>query len=203
MTMPPNKRFEKTEIAAMHNTEKYSLKCPVCSVSHSPSENTFTCEKCRAPTVVAMNLRKVTEIAVAHENSMWRYFNLLSLEDRKWVVSHGEGWTPLVESPRLASELSIESILLKNETIEFSAIKPLKVIDYIEPLSKKVFYTELPVQISIRTDTEALVNLLLELKNQSPVVSVKELHIKSSEFDTGQIEASMVLSTFMVSKDAT
>ena len=93
-------------------------------------------------------------------------------------------------------------ILLKSETIEFSAIKPLKAIDYIEPLSKKVFYTELPVQISIRTDTKALVNLLLELKNQSPVVSVKELHVKSSEFDTGRIEASLVLSTFMVSKDA-
>ena len=91
-------------------------------------------------------------------------------------------------------------VLLKSELIEFSAIKPLKSIDYIEPLSKEVFYTEIPVQISIRTDTETLVDFLLELKNQSPVVSVKEVHIKSSGMETGDIEASLVLSTFRVAR---
>jgi len=94
----------------------------------------------------------------------------------------------------------VVDILLKSELIEFSAIKPLKSIDYIEPLSKEVFYTEIPVQISIRTDTETLIDLLLELKNQSPVVSVKEVHIKSSDMETGDIEASLVLSTFRVAR---
>ncbi len=93
-------------------------------------------------------------------------------------------------------------ILLKSETIQFSAIKPLRSIDYIEPLSKEIFYTELPVQISIRTNTKALVKLLLELKNQSPVVSVKEVHIKSGQFDTADIEVSLVLSRFMISRTA-
>ena len=96
-------------------------------------------------------------------------------------------------------ELVID-ILLEGERIEFSAIKPLKSIDYIEPLSKEIFYTELPVQILMKTDTRSLVNLLLELKNRSPILSVKEVHIRSSESDTGDIEASLVLSTFRVAR---
>ncbi|MBU4312842.1 MAG: hypothetical protein KJ706_09020 [Candidatus Omnitrophica bacterium] len=100
------------------------------------------------------------------------------------------------------AELAI-SVLLESETIEFSAIKPLKSIEYIEPLSKDVLYTELPLQISMRLDTDAFVNLLLELKNASPIVSVKEVHIKSDEENLGDIEASLVLSTFRVARRGT
>jgi len=91
-------------------------------------------------------------------------------------------------------------ILLESENIEFSAIKPLKSIDYIEPLSKEVLYTELPVQFSVKTDTESLINLLLELKNRTSVISVKEVHLKSSDMIEGDIEVSLVLSTFMVAR---
>jgi hypothetical protein len=91
-------------------------------------------------------------------------------------------------------------ILLEAETIEFFAIKPLKSIDYIEPLSKEVFYSELPVQLFIKTDTETLVNLLLELKNKSPIVSIKEIHVRSDGSSAKDVEVSLVLSTFMVTR---
>lgn len=94
----------------------------------------------------------------------------------------------------------VMDILLKSGKVEFSAIKPLKSIDYIEPLSKDVLYTELPVQVSMKTDTKTFVELLLKLKNNSPVVSVKEVHIKSSESGSGDIDVSLVLSTFMVAR---
>ncbi|MBU1007221.1 MAG: type 4a pilus biogenesis protein PilO [Candidatus Omnitrophica bacterium] len=100
-----------------------------------------------------------------------------------------------LETAELATD-----ILLNGKLLELSAIKPLKALDYIEPLSKDVFYTEIPIQISIKTNTETLMGLLLQLKNQSPIVSVKELHIKSSDPVTGDIEASMVLSTFRVAR---
>ena len=90
--------------------------------------------------------------------------------------------------------------LLESKRIEISAIKPLKSIDYVESLSKEVFYTEMPVQVTVKTDTETLIDLLLELKNQSPVISVKELNIKSDEAESGNMEASMVLSTFKVAR---
>lgn len=92
------------------------------------------------------------------------------------------------------------SVLLKSQNSNIYALKPLKSIEYIEPVSKGLFYTELPVQISIKTDTKALINLLLELKNSSPAISVKELHVKSIDSVSGEVEISMVLSTFMIAR---
>jgi hypothetical protein len=92
-------------------------------------------------------------------------------------------------------------ILLKNKGSDVYALKPLKSIENIEPISKKLFYTELPIQISIKTDTKTFMNLLLELKNASPAISVKELHVKSIEPDTGDLEISLVLSTLMVERE--
>ena len=58
----------------------------------------------------------------------------------------------------------------------------------------------MPVQVSVKTDTKALMGLLLELKNARPVISVKELHVKSIEPDSGDVEISLVLSTFMITR---
>ena len=52
----------------------------------------------------------------------------------------------------------------------------------------------------MKTDTKALMGLLLELKNARPVISVKELHVKSIEPDSGDVEISLVLSTFMITR---
>ena len=94
----------------------------------------------------------------------------------------------------------VTGILLENDAIEFTAIKPLKSIDYIESLSKEVLYSEIPVQISMKIDTGALISLLLELKNASPVVSVKEMHVKSGDLDSDKIEVSLVMSTFNIAR---
>ena len=92
-------------------------------------------------------------------------------------------------------------ILLKSEGVaDIYGLKPLKSIEYIEPVSKGLFYTELPVQISVKTSTKTLMDLLLQLKNASPVISVKELHVKSIEPDSGNLEISLVLSSFMVAR---
>jgi threonine synthase len=101
----------------MSDPNKYLLRCPTCSATYPPREDAFTCERCDAPTVVVMNLDRISTLATADETSMWRYFDLLPLEERRWIVSQGEGSTPLIEVPRLAKSLGIESLLLKNETI--------------------------------------------------------------------------------------
>ncbi|MDP6685813.1 MAG: hypothetical protein QGI05_02550 [Candidatus Omnitrophota bacterium] len=97
-------------------------------------------------------------------------------------------------------EIVLEEALDK-DNIEISAIKPLRSIEYIEPLSKELFYTELAVQISMKTDSDAFVELLMELKNAIPVVAVKELHIKSSSAENEEIEASLVLSSFRIERN--
>jgi len=96
-------------------------------------------------------------------------------------------------------EFAMESFLKTNH-IEFTVIRPLKTINYIEPLSKEICYTELPVQLSVKTDTKTLVQFLLEARNHSPVVSIKELHVKAVDATSGDIEASLVLSAFKIER---
>jgi hypothetical protein len=97
-------------------------------------------------------------------------------------------------------EFAVE-VLLKNEKSDIYTLKPLKPIEYIEPVSKELFYTELPVEISVKTGTSTLTDLLLQLKNTSPVISVKELHVKSIEPGSGDVEIDLVLSTLMISRE--
>ena len=119
-------------------------------------------------------------------------------------LGFGDGLPKDAMVPVLLRQLEIVEfavgVLLKNSNSDIYNFKPLKPIEYIEPVSKKIFYTELPVQISIKTTTDAFTNLLLELKNASPVISVKELHVKSIEPRLGELEISLVLSSFMIAR---
>ena len=79
----------------MNRADKHCLTCPVCSKTSPPESGEFRCGECNAPTVVAMNLARVARFEASGEPSMWRYFDLLPLSDREWIVSQGEGQTPL------------------------------------------------------------------------------------------------------------
>jgi threonine synthase len=48
-------------------------------------------------------------------SSLWRYREWLPLEDPENRVSLGEGFTPLIEAPRLADDLKIAKLLIKDE----------------------------------------------------------------------------------------
>ncbi|MDO8603209.1 MAG: Amuc_1100 family pilus-like protein [Candidatus Omnitrophota bacterium] len=119
-------------------------------------------------------------------------------------LGFGDGLPKDAIVPVLLRQLEIVEFtvdaLLKSNSSDIYNLKPLKPIEYIEPISKKLFYTELPIQISIKTTTDAFTNLLLELKNASPVINVKELHVKSVEPGSGELEISLVLSSLMVTR---
>jgi len=48
---------------------------------------------------------------------MWRYRDLLPIEDSTPVVSLGEGFTPLVKADRLGAELGLRNLYLKNDSM--------------------------------------------------------------------------------------
>lgn len=64
-----------------------------------------------------MNLTGGMDIIEPGESSMWRFFPLLPLENPRWIVSQGEGGTPLIEAESLASHLGVRTLMLKNETL--------------------------------------------------------------------------------------
>ena len=49
--------------------------------------------------------------------SMWRYRDLLPIEDSTQVVTLGEGMTPLVKADRLGAELGLKNLYLKNDSM--------------------------------------------------------------------------------------
>src|SRR5258705_6420463 len=62
--------------------------------------------------------KKVTRARIeAGPKSMWRYRDLLPVEDSVSVVTLGEGLTPLVKADRLGAELGLRNLYLKNDSM--------------------------------------------------------------------------------------
>ncbi len=48
---------------------------------------------------------------------LWRYEDVLPVRDPTFQVRLGEGWTPLVDAPRLADRLGLDRVWIKNEAL--------------------------------------------------------------------------------------
>ena len=60
--------------------------------------------------------REVTQETIARgPASLWRYAPLLPVEHPEKAVSLGEGWTPLLQAPRLARSLGMQRLAIKDE----------------------------------------------------------------------------------------
>jgi threonine synthase len=70
----------------------------------------------RARYDIARIRREVTQESIARgPASLWRYSPLLPVEHPDRAVSLGEGWTPLLQAPRLARALGMERLAVKDE----------------------------------------------------------------------------------------
>lgn len=97
------------------------LFCPKCKKEYSTKEKHQLCE-CGSPLLVAYDLDSLKvnltpEIVQNRKPNLWRYHELLPIEDSKNVVSLGEGMTPIVEMPRLGREMGIQNLYMKDEGI--------------------------------------------------------------------------------------
>ncbi len=75
---------------------------------------------CGSPLLVVYDLAQVQQ-AVSRSDlrdrqpNLWRYREWLPLQDMSNCVSLGEGFTPLIEAPRLASDLKLTTLWIKDE----------------------------------------------------------------------------------------
>jgi len=95
------------------------LECARCKKEYSIAQlNTYaTC--CNQPLVVKYDYPSgcYKEDLVFREKSMWRYFEVLPVMDRKNIVSLGEGMTPMLPVDRLASRFGFADLLMKDESL--------------------------------------------------------------------------------------
>ncbi len=52
---------------------------------------------------------------------LWRYEEVLPVRDRSCQIQLGEGWTPLLDSPRVASRMGVRRAWIKNEGVNPTA----------------------------------------------------------------------------------
>jgi threonine synthase len=97
------------------------LRCRECS-SEVPTQPTHVCEICFGPLDVVydydrMRERVTRDSIAAGPPTMWRYRDLLPIEEGVPEVTLGEGLTPLVHARRLGEELGLRNLYLKNDTM--------------------------------------------------------------------------------------
>lgn len=102
------------------------LECTRCGSSH-PSEQLQRLSPCCAKPLYArydlhaVGARLRRDDLVGRSADLWRYAELLPIRDPAHAVRLGEGWTPLLDTPRLASELDIARCLIKDEALNPTA----------------------------------------------------------------------------------
>jgi threonine synthase len=96
------------------------LRCRECARPY-PAEALHVCEWCFGPLEVVYDYDAITA-AVSRESiaagplSIWRYADLLPAA-AEGAVSLGAGFTPLVRADRLAAELGLGEVWIKNDTL--------------------------------------------------------------------------------------
>ena len=103
------------------NTYALYLECSDCGTRYSTREIHTFCPDCQAPLITRYDLtaarRHLDREAVrARPRGMWRWSELLPVDDPANHVNLGEGDTPTLPLPRLGSELGLTRLFLKDES---------------------------------------------------------------------------------------
>jgi threonine synthase len=97
------------------------LECALCGKEHEARTLQNLCRECGKPLLVRYDLesaaRTLKPSSLAdRESSLWRYREVLPVEDWANTVSFGEGWTPLLNAQRLGAKLPVNlNLYIKDE----------------------------------------------------------------------------------------
>lgn len=97
------------------------LECALCGKQHEPRILQNLCRECFKPLLVRYDLESASRTLKPstlseRESNLWRYREVLPVEDWENIISFGEGWTPLLSADRLAAKLPIRlDLYIKDE----------------------------------------------------------------------------------------
>ncbi|MDG6934332.1 MAG: threonine synthase [Nitrososphaerota archaeon] len=98
------------------------LTCFRCGKEHNPAEVNNTCTKCGGTLLARYDIQKVANTFTKSSlkkrvKSLWRYTELLPLQDERKLVSLGEGLTPILNLKELGREVGISLLMIKDDGI--------------------------------------------------------------------------------------
>src|SRR6266508_6763903 len=97
------------------------LECAACHLEHEARRLLNLCRECGEPLLVRYDLERVRsaltkESLAGRRADLWRYREVLPVENDENIVSLGEGCTPLLRVDRLGKKLGIEQLYIKDES---------------------------------------------------------------------------------------
>ena len=99
------------------------LKCLICGAEYSPDEVEYVCPNHGNEGIldVRYDYQRIgrefsrEELAKSQEHSIWRYKPLLPVRPDAAVPPLRVGWTPLYSTPRLAADLGLDQLWIKDD----------------------------------------------------------------------------------------
>lgn len=98
------------------------LRCVICGASYAPGQVEYTCPKCGLDGTLDVlydyeeAARTMTPGALAERSpSLWKYDEILPVDGDDAIPPLAVGWTPLYESPSLASEYGVAEAFVKDD----------------------------------------------------------------------------------------
>ncbi|GGE27074.1 threonine synthase [Pullulanibacillus camelliae] len=97
------------------------LHCPKCQKKYSKEEKLQLCS-CGAPLLVDYDLKTLSQEVerkdvIGRNPDLWRYHELLPVEDPDNVVTLGEGMTPLLSMEKAGRKMGIPKLFMKDEGV--------------------------------------------------------------------------------------
>ncbi len=102
------------------------LSCSACHQQYEPNRLYNLCQQCEKPLLVHYDLDRVahtldTQALVSRAANLWRYREVLPVEQEDNIITLGEGWTPLVHAQRLGKQLGMPRLYIKDESLNPTA----------------------------------------------------------------------------------
>jgi threonine synthase len=102
------------------------LYCSACGKEYEPRRLYNLCPACSKPLMVAYDLEQAQqtltkEALTSRDASLWRYREVLPVDDEANKICLGEGLTPLLKAERLGAQLGLTNLYIKDESLNPTA----------------------------------------------------------------------------------
>ncbi len=102
------------------------LECGYCGKSYEPNQLINLCSECGKPLLARYDLAKARqtltkENLATREPSLWRYEEVLPVQNDWAMLKLGEGWTPLHHARRLGEAIGCTNTYIKDEGLNVTA----------------------------------------------------------------------------------
>src|SRR6185436_13338550 len=97
------------------------LYCSSCGAEYEPNKLYNLCAACGKPLMVAYDLEKAAQTLTKESlksrvPTLWRYAEVLPVEDKQNRLSLGEGMTPLHRAEALGAKYGLRNLFIKDES---------------------------------------------------------------------------------------